>query len=106
MSESAIAVIDAPAHHRYEITVDGALAGFTQYRDNDQVRTFPHTLIEPEFGGRGLATQLIRQALDHTRDQGKSVIPLCEAVQRFISKNTGYAELVPADRRAEFGINE
>lgn len=105
MSEPAIAVVDAPIRHRYEITVAGELAGYTQYRDAAQVRTFPHTLIEKQFGGRGLATELIRQALDHTREQGFTIIPLCQAVQQFISKNSEYADLVTADRRAEFGLD-
>ncbi len=68
------------------------------------VRTFPHTVIEEVYGGRGLATLLIRTALDATRVADLSVLPQCSAVRHFISENPDYVDLVPAERRAEFGF--
>lgn len=96
-----ISVADAPERNRYEITVDGTLAGFTQYRDKASVRTFPHTEIEDAYAGRGLATRLIREALDDTRRQEKSVVPLCPAVRRFIVKHPDYLDLVTPQERAK-----
>lgn len=85
--------------HRFEIHVDGALAGFTEYWEDGDVRIFPHTEIDRAFAGRGLATTLIRGALDATRAGGKSVQPVCRFVRSFIAKHPEYADLVPADRR-------
>src|SRR5699024_5912956 len=62
------------------------------------------TVIDEDQRGQGLATALIRAALDATRTAGKSVVPQCPAVAGFIAKHSGYHDLVPADRRAEFGI--
>lgn len=91
------------AGHRFEIHVDGDLAGFTDYWEDGDVRIFPHTEIDQAFLGRGLATTLIREALDSTRAAGKSVQPVCRFVRGFIAKNPAYADLVPADRRAALG---
>ena len=45
---------------RFEILVDDVVAGFADYGDDaDGVRTFPHTVVATEFGGRGLAGQMI-----------------------------------------------
>ena len=104
----SVLVADVPERGRFEISVDGVPAGFTEYVDEQPgdavgVRTFPHTVVAPEFGGRGLATLLIRTALDSTRAKGLEVVPACPAVRRFIAKHPEYADLVPADRRGDLG---
>jgi hypothetical protein len=79
---------------RFEITVDSELAGFTEVSYRDGVATFPHTKIDERFGGRGLATELIRSALDEMRRRGYLVRPLCPFVRGFIRKNPEYADLL------------
>jgi predicted GNAT family acetyltransferase len=103
-SSAQITVVDAPDHGRFEIFVDGELAGFSEYVERPDVRVFPHTVIEEEFGGRGLATVLVRAALDQTRASGRSVLPLCPVVRGFIAKNPDYLDLVPESRRGELGL--
>lgn len=94
---------------RFAIVVDGVRAGFTLYTDRDRgdppPRVFPHTEVDERFQGRGLATQLIKGALDATREAGRSVIPMCPAVKGYIVKHPDeYADLVPEARHAEFGL--
>lgn len=89
---------------RYEIYVDGRLAGFTQYRLHGDRADFVHTEIGDEFGGQGLATELIRAALDDARTRGWQVLPYCEFVKGFIAKHDDYLDLVPADQRGKFGL--
>ena len=79
---------------RYEIEVDGELAGFTQFRVNGTVATFPHTEISPEYEGQGLASTLIRFALDDMRARGMTVVPRCPFVRAFIEKHPEYQDLV------------
>jgi predicted GNAT family acetyltransferase len=106
----SVTVVDVPERSRFEIAVDGTAAGFTEYVDSAASgdtageRTFPHTVIEEAFGGRGLATLLIRTALDATRVAGLAVIPRCPAVAHFLAKHPEYADLVPQSRRAEFDL--
>ena len=80
--------------HRYEIHVDGTLAGFTQVLVDGDVVTFPHTVVFDEFEGQGLAGQLVTGALDDVRAQGKKVIATCPYVSRFIEKHDEYADLL------------
>jgi predicted GNAT family acetyltransferase len=107
-ASASVSVVDAPERHRFEISVDGTFAGFTEYvdgtGDHAGERTFPHTVIEEAFGGRGLSTLLIRTALDAARVADLAVLPQCSAVAGFIAKHDDYADLVPAERRAEFGL--
>lgn len=50
-----IDVRNRPAKHRFEITVDGEVAGYTEFRSAPGIRAFVHTVIEERFEGRGLA---------------------------------------------------
>jgi predicted GNAT family acetyltransferase len=77
---------------RYEISVDGELAGFTEVHVHGDVANMPHTEISPEFGGRGLATTLIRETLDDLRARGLKVHPTCPFVRAFIDKHPEYRD--------------
>jgi predicted GNAT family acetyltransferase len=91
---------------RYEITVDGTLAGYMEYSLHGDRADFLHTEVAEEFGGRGLASQLIRYALDDARRQNWQVVPYCPFVKAFIAKHDDYRELVPAGERARFDLAE
>ena len=63
---------------RYEIVVDdaGTVAGYTVAIDYDSgdgpvQRIFPHTKVDHEYEGRGLASTLVREALKDTVAAGR-----------------------------------
>jgi uncharacterized protein len=101
---SAAVVTDDEAKSRYQMTVAGELAGLLTYKRGDQVISLIHTEVEPPFQGKGLATHLARFSLDDARKRGLAVLPFCPYVNSWIKKHPDYADLVPADRRAEFGL--
>jgi predicted GNAT family acetyltransferase len=102
--ETTVAVADRPELERYEITADGELAGFAQYRRRPGLIAFVHTEIDPRFEGQGLASRLIRSALDEARDGELLVLPFCPFVNGYIAKHPEYAALVPDAFRAQFGL--
>ncbi|GAA4811874.1 GNAT family N-acetyltransferase [Streptomyces ziwulingensis] len=79
--------------HRYEILVDGERAGLTAFRDHGAQRVFYHTETGDAFAGRGLAGQLVEQALTDVRAQGKRIVPVCPYVAKFLTKHTEFADL-------------
>ncbi|MDT3396384.1 GNAT family N-acetyltransferase [Streptomyces sp. B1866] len=79
--------------HRYEILVDGELAGFTEYRDRDRQRVFYHTEIGDAFAGRGLGAVLVEQALTDVREAGLRAVPVCPYVAKFVRKHEEFADL-------------
>lgn len=97
-------VTDNPAESRYEIRAGGELAGFVTYHPRGQQITLIHTEVDSRFQGMGLAGQLARFALDDARERHLAVLPSCPYVRSWIGKHPAYADLVPADRRAEFGV--
>ena len=92
-----VVTVDNPRELRYEIHVDGELAGVIQYRRQPGVVVLVHTDIEPRFEGRGLGRQLVQHALDDLRARGLRVVPLCPFVRSFIEHRPEYAELVVSD---------
>jgi predicted GNAT family acetyltransferase len=97
-------VRNAPGEHRFEIVVDGEVAGFATYRSAPGVRAFTHTVVEDRFQGRGLAGELVRAALDATRAEGLTVEPFCPYVRRFVAEHEQYLDLVPAKERPRFDL--
>jgi predicted GNAT family acetyltransferase len=95
---------DNAEKHQVEIWVDDELAGFVEYHDRDLARAFVHTEIEPAFEGRGLASELTRHVLDEARASGRQVLPYCPFVRGYIERHRDYVDLVPEDKRAEFGL--
>ena len=88
------AVSNNPAHHRYELAVDGHIAA-TYYQIADGVITFVHTEVPPELGGKGIGSKLIKGALDQVRAEGLKVVATqCPYVKAYIEKHTDYADLL------------
>ena len=77
----------------YTIAVDGETVGHADYVDRDDQRVFYHTVIDPAFGGRGLATILVEGALDGARELGKRVVPVCSMVVTVLEKHPEYDDI-------------
>jgi uncharacterized protein len=99
-----VQVSNNPEEHRYEVRADGDLAGYTVYRERPGLIVFVHTEIDPRFEGHGLASQLIRTALEDAKDRELQVLPFCPFVNGYIDRHREYVELVPDAFRARFGL--
>lgn len=83
---------------RFSIAVDGQQVGFTEYADRDGQRIFPHTEVDDAFDGRGLATILVNEALEETRDAGLRIVAVCPMVAAFVKKHHEFDDVVdPVD---------
>lgn len=88
MSEEIVAVTRNDDDARYEIRVDGELAGFTEFEPGDAGRVvFPHTEIDPAFGGRGLGSTLVGEAMADAARRGDTVVPECPFVARYLAEH-------------------
>ncbi|MDB6166295.1 MAG: hypothetical protein JWQ83_1435 [Lacunisphaera sp.] len=88
-------IVNNPAQHRYELTVDGHVAA-AYYKLADGVITFEHTEVPPELGGKGVGSRLVKGALDQVRAKGQKVVAECEFVKGWIDKHPDYADLLNA----------
>lgn len=69
------------AAQSYDIAVaDGTVAGHAYFLpgpDAETERIFYHTVVDKEFGGRGLSKILVAEALDDSRARGITAVPVC-----------------------------
>ena len=72
-----------------DIVVDG----FAEFADRADQRVFYHTEIDPAYGGRGLATILVEEALNGARDEGKRVVPACSMVVTVLKKHPEFDDI-------------
>lgn len=97
-------VADNPDKDRFEILADGELAGFVQYHMRDGEIAFTHTQTEDGFRGHGIGGRLVQASLDAARERHLAILPYCPFVKGWIAGHREYADLVPAGRRAQFGL--
>ena len=69
-----------------------------QYRLHDGVMTIVHTGVPDEIGGRGVAAELTRVALETARDNGWKVVPACAYAEVFMRRHPEYADLLRQER--------
>ena len=95
-SDAVVRVADNPELSRYEISVDGTLAGFTTYRLRPGDRIIAvHSEVFPEFEHRGLASELAREMLDDIRGPWaarRAALPVRRAVHPRSSRVRGFGE--------------
>lgn len=99
-SSADVRVADAPERSRYEITVDGKLAGFAAYHLHPDRIVFTHTEVDDAYQGQGIAGQLAAEALDSARERSLRVTPKCEYIAGYIRKHAEYVDLVDEEHRS------
>ncbi|MGB3480781.1 MAG: GNAT family N-acetyltransferase [Mycobacterium sp.] len=88
----------------FTISVDGAAAGetpvgLTAFRERNGQRIFHHTEVDEQFGGRGLATILVREALSATRADGLRIVAVCPMVAAYVKKHHDFDDIVDRPTR-------
>ncbi|MEV6239591.1 GNAT family N-acetyltransferase [Lentzea sp. NPDC051838] len=84
------AVTNNAAESRYEVHVDGALAGFLEYRTVGTVLALVHTEVDEAYAGQGLGARLAKYALDDAIARDVKISPLCPFVAKYIDKHPEY----------------
>jgi predicted GNAT family acetyltransferase len=80
---------------RYELVIDGELAGFSEYRLTDTNIIFTHTEILPGEREHGLGGRLVRDALDQVREHTDyRVIAQCPFVAKWLHEHPDYRDLL------------
>ncbi len=89
-----IQLIRNEQRERYEAVLGDEVIGYSVYRELGDVVELPHTVVDPEYGGQGVASAVVKFALDDIRASGLRVIPACAFVAAYIARHPQYADLV------------
>lgn len=85
-------VSDNREMHRYELAIGGDIA-FANYRRLPGRVIITHTETPRHLRGRGVASQLVRGALDLIRADGDKVVAGCGFVADYLDGHPDYADL-------------
>jgi predicted GNAT family acetyltransferase len=91
---SDIEVKDDAAQHRFELLVDGEVAGKAVYQARPGAIIVTHSEVDPRFRGQGLANELARRTLDQIRERDLRVVPLCQVFSQYVEKHPDYQDMV------------
>lgn len=84
------------ADRRYELLVDGQVAGIADFHLDGGTVVLPHTVIDPSRRGQGLGAVLVQGALDDIRAAGRTVVPSCSYVREYIEEHPDQQDLLAA----------
>jgi predicted GNAT family acetyltransferase len=91
----AISVTDVPERERFEAREDsGEVAGFMTYQVTGAIIAYTHTEVMPQFEGRGVGSQIALAVMDDARARGRTVVPLCPFLVKWLEKHHEFDDLV------------
>ncbi len=95
MSETSTSagIRDNKAQSRFELDVGGALA-FANYRLAPGKVIITHTETPRALRGRGIASTLVKGALELIRADGLKVVAGCSFVMDYLDRHPEFADLV------------
>jgi uncharacterized protein len=85
-------VRDNKSQRRFELDVEGTVA-FANYRLAPGTVIITHTETPPALRGRGVASELVKGALELIRADGLKVVAGCGFVVDYLQKHPEYADL-------------
>ena len=86
-------VRDNKTKSRFELDVEGGVA-FANYRLVPSAVIITHTETPRELRGQGVASELVRGALELIRADGSKVVAGCGFVVKYLNKHPEFSDLV------------
>ncbi|CCE11957.1 conserved hypothetical protein [Bradyrhizobium sp. STM 3843] len=85
-------VRDNKEQNRFELEVEGQIA-FANYRLTPQAVIITHTETPMVLRGRGIASELVKGALELIRSDGRKVVAGCSFVAVYLRRHPEYRDL-------------
>jgi predicted GNAT family acetyltransferase len=93
MNLATHAVRDNKSRQRFELDVEGAMA-FANYRLAPGKIIITHTETPPALRGHGIASELVKGALEMIRADGLKVVAGCSFVVDYLEGHPEYSDMV------------
>ena len=96
-------IVDRSERQRYQAWLGDEFVGYSEYETEPGRVVFTHTVIKPEFEGRGIGSRLARHVLDDARDRGLRITPVCPFIRAYLERHPEYDAIVdyPPERQPE-----
>lgn len=81
-----------PERGRFETSIDGHDCEI-DYRLDGKVMSITHTGVPAAVGGRGIAAEMTRFALETARTHGWKVVPACSYAEAYMRRHPEFDDL-------------
>ncbi|MGI8948298.1 MAG: GNAT family N-acetyltransferase [Ornithinimicrobium sp.] len=82
------------AASRFEAHLGAERVGLIDYRTQGDTVDLVHTEVDPDQQGQGVASDLVRGALDTIRLEKMTVVPTCPYVARWLDGHEDYQDML------------
>ena len=79
---------------RYQVWRGDRPIAYSEYEVEAGRIVFTHTVVNPEFEGRGIGSRLAKFALDDARGRGLRVTPVCPFIRSYLRRHDEYDAIV------------
>lgn len=79
---------------RFEAVINNAVIGLVDYQLTEGVMAVPHTEVDSEYEGQGIAGALTKQLLEYAISNNYKVLPICPYTKTYIERHSEYASLL------------
>ncbi len=87
-------IVDNVERRRFELHLDGRVAGHVAYRLDGDVVVVPHVEVDPELRGTGVSAPFLDEVLGLIRARGQKVRPLCGYARSHMSADPNLHDLL------------
>jgi len=75
---------------RWEVRDGGAVIAYAEYRSTPTRIVFIHTVVDPDYEGRGIGTRIVRAALDDAVARELRIVPRCPFFRSYLARHPEY----------------
>ena len=74
--------------------INGDIIGRCSFTIKDNKWYINHTVVKSEYGGRGIAKQLVSIIVDEARQQNVKIVPICSYAQKMLLGKEEYQDIL------------
>jgi len=78
---------------RFEAQLEGEDVAFVAYSLRGNIIEMTHTEVPSAYAGQGIASKMVRDALEYAKAHKLRVIPTCPVVAAYIKKHPEYEDI-------------
>lgn len=60
--------------------------GNCSFKNRGDTWILDHTVVDPKYGGQGIAGKLLEEVVKNAREKNKKIVPVCSYVKKTVEK--------------------
>lgn len=88
-----IKIVYEPQSARAAAYDDDICIGESTYSNSETMWIIDHTEVNENYGGKGIASQLVEELVNQARSSAVKILPLCPFANREFQKKKEYADV-------------